>query len=666
MPISASGFGSALDINAIVSQLMTLEQRPLTLLANEQGMTQSRISSWGKLKGALASLQGVLKEVHSLDRFKALKAAVGDATVATAAAGASATPGTYTLEVLALAQQHKLRSEAFASSAETLGGGTLTFQYGAYDSGANTFTLNASKAAQSVTIAAGSSLAAVRDAVNAAGIGVSASIVNDGSGDRLVFGAKDAGAASSLKVTVADGDGNDLDASGLSRLAYDPTAGAGSGKNLTQAAAAQDASLRIDGVTVTKSSNVITDAIAGVTLTLAKTNPGTPTTVTVQRDTESVKKTVESFVSGYNDAYKVLKDLTAYNAETKQAGLLQGDAVATSILSRMRATLNAALTAFSGTFTSLAQIGVAFQKDGTLALDAAKLQAAMDSAYDDIAGLFTCVGKLTGSGATFRGYSAATQAGSYAVAVTQLATRGTLAGSQAAGLTITAGVNDTLSLTVDGVSATVTLAAGTYASASALAAEVQTRANGAAALVAAGAQVSVTQSGGVLTVTSARYGSSSTVAVSAGAAATNLLGNAPAAAAGVDVAGTINGVAAAGSGRILTGAGGDPSEGLALEIDAAAPGTLGTVSFSRGHAHNLDELMQELLDAEGAIASRTEGLNARLKALDKRKAELNNRLADIERRYRAQYVALDAMLQRMNTTSSFLANQLAALPGTGT
>ncbi len=662
MAINGTNFGTALDVNSIVSQLMTLEQRPLTLISNEQGLTQSRISSWGKLKGALSSLQAVLKGVHDLDRFKAIKAAVGDDSVASATAGSTAVAGTYSLEVISLAQQHKLRSDAFASSADTVGGGTLTFQFGTYDSGANTFTLNASKAAQSVAIAAGASLSAVRDAVNAANVGVAASIVNDGTGDRLVFSSRDSGAASSLKVTVADGDGNNLDNAGLSRLAYDPTAGAGSGKNLAQAAAAQDAVFRIDGVTVTKAGNVVTDAIAGVTLTLLKANSGSPTSVTLSRDTESVKKAIESFVGGYNDATRVLRELTAYNAETRQAGLLQGDPVATSIASRMRSTLNAALTAFGGSFSSLAQIGVAFQKDGSLALDSAKLQSAMNTAFDDIAGLFTSVGKSTHPGVTYRGHTAKTQAGIYAVSVTQLATRGALAGGQAAGLTITEGVNDTLSLTVDGTTATVALAAGTYASAAALAAELQTRANGAAALVAAGASITVSESGGVLTVTSARYGSSSTVAVSAGAAATSLFGDAPAATAGLDVAGTINGAAAAGSGRILTGAAGDASDGLSLEIDAPATGALGTVSFSRGYAINLDELMQELLDAEGAIAGRTEGLNARLKALDRRKAGISERLADVERRYRAQYVALDAMLQRMNTTSNYLASQLAALP----
>jgi flagellar hook-associated protein 2 len=663
MATAAAGVGTNLDVNSIVSQLMALERRPLAALARQESALQAQISAWGRLKGALSSLQAAARDLDSLERFRALKAAVGDSTLASAAAGPGAVPGTHSLEVIALAQQHKLRSDPFASASSAVGTGTLTFQYGTYHSASNTFTLNGAKAAQTLTIgAAQNTLAGIRDAVNAANIGVAASIVNDGGGERLVFTSKDSGAANSLRITVVDGDGTHGDTSGLSRLAYDPTAAAGSGRNLTQTAAAQDASLKIDGIAVTKSSNVVTDAIQGVTLTLAKAAPGTTTAVTVSRDADAVKGSIRKFVDAHNAAARVFKELMGYNAETKQAGQLQGDAVGLSIVSKLRGTLVAAVGALSGSLTSLSQVGVSFQKDGMLALDETKLQSAIDTSFEDIAGVFTRVLKTSSASVSYRGATSATRAGSYAVEVTQLATRGRLAGAQAAGLTITAGVNDAVTFTVDGVSASVTLAAGTYASASALAAELQSKINGAASLSSAGTQVAVTESSGVLSVTSARYGSASSVAATAGAAATNLFGAAPTATAGVDVSGTINGAAATGAGRTLTAAAGNAAEGLQIDIHASAPGSLGTVTYSIGYAARLSRLSDDMLAAGGAIDSRTEGLSAHAQSLGKRASEMNERLAAVERRYRAQFVALDSMLSRMNTTSTFLTQQLASLP----
>ena len=119
----------------------------------------------------------------------------------------------------------------------------------------------------------------MRDAINAANIGVSATIINDGTSNRLVLTSKDSGAANSLKITATDADGTNSDATGLSQLAYDPSSGAGAGKNMTQVQAAQDAKLRIDGIDISKPSNTITDAIEGVTLNLLKTNAGSPTTL---------------------------------------------------------------------------------------------------------------------------------------------------------------------------------------------------------------------------------------------------------------------------------------------------------------------------------------------------------------------------------------------------
>ena len=177
--------------------------------------------------------------------------------------------------VNSLAQAHKIASTGFASTNDAVGSGTLTFSFGSFDGA--TFTANADAPAKSVTILPGqNTLSGIRDAVNAAGIGVTATIVNDGSpsGNRLVFSSTATGAAMSLKVGVADDDATHTDTAGLSRLAYDPAAAVGAGRNMEQKVAAQNASLTIDGIAISKASNTVTDAIEGVTLHLAKAEPG--------------------------------------------------------------------------------------------------------------------------------------------------------------------------------------------------------------------------------------------------------------------------------------------------------------------------------------------------------------------------------------------------------
>jgi flagellar hook-associated protein 2 len=286
----------------------------------------------------------------------------------------------------------------------------------------------------------------------------------------------------------------------------------------------------------------------------------------------------------------------------------------------------------------------------------------MDAGFDQIASLFAANGKSTDSLIAYSGATDKTAAGNYAVTIAQLATTGSLTGSQPAGLTITAGVNDQIDITVDGVAASVTLAAGIYASADALAAEVQSKLNGTASLITAGSSVVVSQSGGVLAISSARYGSASGVTVTGGNGAGNLLGASPITTTGADVAGTINGMAALGTGQTLTSLAGTASEGLSLIIKGGLLGARGMVDFSRGSADRLNKLTGDLLTTDGILASRVDGLTESIKTIDRRQEAFLRRMDTIEARYRAQFTALDTMLSSLNQTSQFLTQQLATLP----
>jgi flagellar hook-associated protein 2 len=661
MAISTAGIGSGLDVDTLVSKLMAVETQPLARLSKKEASYQSQLSALGSIKSTLATLQSSAQALSDPSKFLALKATASDSTLYSTSVSSSAVAGGYSVEVQTLAQAHKLKSQALADTATVVGSGTITVQFGTYSGGS--FTLNPEKSAKTITIGAGqNTLGGVRDAINAADAGVTASIVNDGTGNRLVISSKDGGVANAMRIAVADSDGNHTDNTGLSQLAYD--ASTGGTVNLTETMAAQNATLRIDGMLVSKSSNTVTDAIQGVTLNLTKASPGTTTTLTVARDSASVKSTIDGFVKAYNDASKMLRDASAYNATTKSGAVFQGDATVRDIQNQLRTVLNNALTSPSGGLTRLSDIGITFQKDGSLALDSAKLQKVIDDPSKNIASLFAAVGKPTDSLVSFGAAGSATKPGTYDINITQPATQGKLVGGIALGGTtvITAGVNDTLEVEIDGRGASIKLGAGNYTP-DQLAAELQSKINGSSALISVGSKVTVGQDAGVLSITSSRYGVDSIVKVTSSNALADLLGTPDTSnAIGKDVAGTIGNGLATGAGQLLTATSGD-ANGLRLNVAGATGGNRGSITFNQGFAFQLSQMLTDMLSTTGAIASRTEGINRSVKDLENQATALNTRLELVEKRYRAQFTALDGMIASMTQTSSFLSQQLANLPG---
>lgn len=660
MALSSAGIGSGLPIENIITQLMSFEQRPLTLLDQKVAGFQAKLSAMGTLKSAFATFQTAAQGLSDIAKFQALSTTVGDAAVATATAGSSAAPGNYSLEVSSLAQAQKLASKGQASSTAQLGGGTISFDLGtisggSFDSATGQYTgasfASSGAGVKTVTIdPTNSSLAGIRDAINKAGVGVTASLVNDGSATpyRLVLTETATGKASSMKISV-DGD------AGLQGLLSHDPAGA---QAMTETVKAQNAEFKLDGLAISSATNKVANVIDGVTLNLAKTNAGTPTTVAVTRDTKSVTESVGKFVSAFNAINKTMNELTSYNPTTKKGAVLNGDATVRSMQTQLRSLLGSPVANGGGTaFTMLSDIGVTV-KAGVMAVDDAKLQKAIDSNFNGIAGLFASTGKPSDSLVSFAGATANTVPGEYAVQVTQPATQGSLAATAASTLALD-GSNNMLDVTLNGVTVSIALEARSYASAADLATEIQSKINGDAAFSAAGAKVAVTESGGQIEVSSARWGAASGVGFGGPAAAA--LFSSVSATQGKNVAGTIGGSPATGSGRTLTADAGSPAEGLALQIDGAS-GARGTVAYAKGYAAQFEQLATTLLDSsKGPFASRTEGINASIKSLTDNRVRMQDRLAATEQRLRAQYTALDATVARMNSTSSYLAQQLTAL-----
>ena len=644
-----------LDVNNIVSQLMTVERQPINRLNVTEAGYQTKLSAYGSIKGAVASFQTTMQSLSSTSKFTNLDAIPSDDTILSATASSIAVAGTYSLEVTSLAQSQKLAAMGQTSSTDAIGGGTattVTFDFGTINggtldpdtkkyTGVTSFSSNGN-GTKSITIdSSNNSLQGIRDAINAAKIGVTASIINDGGAApyRLALSSDSNGVSNSLKISVS----GDTNVSNL--LAHDPAAT----QNLSETVTATNANFKVNGVSVSKDSNSVSDVIQGVTLNLKKITT-TPTTLTVAHDNASISNSVSSFVKAYNDLSKTLRDISAYDPATKQAAILQGDSTVRSLQSQLRNALGSPIAGASGELSTLSQIGVSFQKDGSLGLDSTKLNSAITNNVNDIASLFATVGKGTDSLITFNSATSNTKVGSFAVNVTQIATQGNTVGNSAANTIITS-ANNTLDLTVNGVSTLVTLDVGTY-TAETLAAGLQAKINGATAFSNAGITVAVAQNSGVLSITSSSYGSNSSVAIG-GAGASDLLGATPTQTAGVDVAGSIGGVIGVGSGQVL-----NDSQGLSITINGGALGDRGNLNFSNGFAFSLEKLASSVLTSDGAIANKTNGINNSIKDIGNRRAAMETRLVGIERRIRTQFTALDVLLSSMNQTNIFLTQQL--------
>lgn len=283
----------------------------------------------------------------------------------------AAVSGTYDITVTALAQAEKLKSAAFANT-KTFSNGILAIKTGANTTSIITPTSN--------------TLAGIRDAINAnSNTGVNATIVNDGTSSHLVLTANKSGAANAITVT-GTGDFGPLSTGTWSDESTSPATSTAT--TMVVAQAAQDASMTVDGVKVTNSTNIITTAISGVTLNLAKVTTATDDyNMSISNDTSGVQTSANNFISAYNSLAKTLNGLTSYNASTKAAGPLQGDSTAIGIQDQIRNTLIQAVGS-AGSLQTLNDIGISIQKDGTLALDSTKLTLATNSHFGDIQKLF--------------------------------------------------------------------------------------------------------------------------------------------------------------------------------------------------------------------------------------------------------------------------------------
>lgn len=367
--ISSPGLATGLDVNGIIAKLMELERQPLTKLATKESTYQAKITAYGSVKSALSTLQTAATTLADATTFSGKSASVSDSTVLSAAASSTAVAGNYSISVTQLAKFHTLRSSTnYAATTDTFNTGTLGISVGG-------------GAVVNVTIdGTNNTLAGIRQAINDANAGVAATIVNDGTTNRLLLTSSTSGAVGAITVTATDsGSGGTHALAGLDSAA------------LVQTQAADNALVTINGLAITRSSNTISDAIEGVTLTLAKGTalaPGTAT-LSIAKNTAATTTAIDSFVSAYNAIVSMLKTNSAYDAVTKKGAILNAEGTVRSIQAELSNLVHTSVTGIAGGIGTLSSIGISVQTDGKLAVDSTALAAALADTSKDVSALFS-------------------------------------------------------------------------------------------------------------------------------------------------------------------------------------------------------------------------------------------------------------------------------------
>lgn len=371
--ISISGPVTGIDTQSIVTALVNAEQAPKQSQINKQSATSTaQLSSIGKIQAALSAFRGAMDNMSKDASIGGLSATTSDPSVSTATLTSGASTGTYSLVVNQLATASKISTAAFTGgAASVVNSGTS----------ATSMTISQSGKSYGVSIPAGATLQQVRDSINAqyGSAGLSANILTDSTGSRMVISSSNTGAGTDLTVT-----GNSGLESGISVVGEPP----------------QDAKYTIDGTSQESKSNTLTDAISGVSIKLTALSPlptgatagtaRTASTITVARSDDTLKSSVKGFVDTYNAL------ITAMNAETAvttnpdgstTSSALTGDSTMRSLSASIRDELNR--MSGTGSLKTLAQFGVnTDQTTGKLSIDDAAFDKAVTTNATDIGGIF--------------------------------------------------------------------------------------------------------------------------------------------------------------------------------------------------------------------------------------------------------------------------------------
>ncbi|GAB1262030.1 flagellar filament capping protein FliD [Aurantivibrio plasticivorans] len=660
--VNTLGGGSGVDTLELVDQLVEIQSAPQTQrLDTKEELLNTQLSDYGILRSALGELETSLIKLSSTDSFNAKAVDFPDTNLLIPTKIESdAVAGNYQISVGNLAKSQSLSSGVFTETSDAVGTGTLTFRFGNWSDGlgdesaTSVFDVNADKTGGTITIdETNNSLSGLRDAINNADIGVQASIINDGTGYRLLITGPE-GANNELEIVVEeDGAATNNDASDLSRFAFNT-----GGSQLSQEQGGENAELTINGLAVTRESNVIDDVIEGLDFTIQNESATEVVSMTITEDKALAKQTVTEFVEAYNTFLDTVGKLTGYDDEIEDYGSLRTDPLAKNLISRLRGLIGSGIPGVEDGFTALTNVGIRTNRDGTIELNTQDFNKAFDENFDLVKTLFTP--RYTSDSALIQAvnFNKNSTPGSYDVVITADANKGYLTGSALAGPPASfdsTGKDYSFEISVDGTaSGTITLTADTVFTPEEMAAELQSQINNDSALIAADETVSVEWDTDHFVITSDSFGDSSTVSISVeGADLAELgIGTASTTTTGNNVAGTIDGVQGFGSGNVLLPDLDSDATGLSMIVAAGA--TTGTLSFSRGFGDEMNRVIDDFLKGSGLIRQRETSIRERISEVEDDRDILELRTEAYRARLQSQFIAMDQIVQSLQNTGSFL------------
>lgn len=372
--IAGIGPTSGINYEQLLSNLLELERQPINRLQVKQANYSDKIDAYNALSSRLSSLKDTVDALRTTTKFYAKTTSVSDSTIIEATASNSATAGNYVIGThsvagkIALASEEKETHSGVASSTTVINssGSDKIFQY----------TYAGTQV--SVTVSDGTTLTGLKDLINSDSNnpGVTATILYDGSVYKLVLTGNNTGSSNTITIdsgTTLDGTGSTTD---FTSSAF------------TETKSAADAKLSIDGVDITRSSNTISDAITGVTITLKKETTNS-VTLSITNDKSTISQKIQDFVSAYNDVVTYVSDNSTYDTQTHTGGPLYAESTAKNIINRLRNIIIGSVSSLPSTLRTLAQIGMSTNRDGTLSLDTGTLDSKLASDIDNVATLFT-------------------------------------------------------------------------------------------------------------------------------------------------------------------------------------------------------------------------------------------------------------------------------------
>ena len=516
--IQSLGVGSGLLTSELVDQLVAADRAVSDLrLDSKSARVEAKISAFAEVRTVMDGLQTSISSLAKATTIQSNTASSSQESVLTATTASGAQPGTYRIKVDAVAQAHSLASNQYSSVDDTLGTGTLTFKFGttSYDASGNyqSFSQDASIDPGVLTISsANNSLGGVRDAINNGNFGVSASVVFDGTGYRLLTTSESTGAATSMEITAV-GD------AGLQALAYNSAQNSSS--NMTQTQDGKDALIQINGLPVTSATNSLNQVVKGVTINLTETNT-TALTLTVARDTAEIGDKLDDFVTKYNEYKDIYDQLTQYNSADNLGGILLGDNVLRTVHTQLRSGVSDIVSGVTGSsYSTLLDLGITTDQNDNynLTFDRTVFEAAMKADAQSVTGLLATDTQTSDAQVSVVIVGTNTQPGTYAVEIDQVATQGSFTGLTSSALAFASDVqisdvNDQFAMTVDGTTKTVTLTQGAYSSGDDLGLMLQTSIN--QAFTSQNVTVSFDDAEDRFNIVSSKYGASSEVSMGAG------------------------------------------------------------------------------------------------------------------------------------------------------